>query len=409
MVAAFSENGPCYVDPSGELQFNPYSWTNVSNVIYIDQPTQTGFSYSVPVPGYINQTTGDVEVLPDNNCPDYAQDWSCGTYSLPDDSLTANSTPTAAPYVWRTLQGFMGVFPQYARNGVHLGTESYGGHYGPVFSTYFESQNAANIAGAQCINLTSLTVINGWFDPRIQYPSYYSYLVNNTYDFHPFSQDQLSTMHESFYGQGNCVDQLNACNNGGNDTTCMDADNFCYDIEATYDDITGRDEYDIRELSPDPYPYTTFVAYLNTPKVQQALGAYQNFSYAITNLGGGTVSEAFGATGDDAKELGIIADIQALLKKGIYVLAMHGDADYNCNWIGGEQVAAEVSAPGFAAAGYQNISTPDNVVHGVVRQSGLYTFGRIYYSGHQIPFYQPLTALTLYVLPLIPSRISNIS
>ena len=289
----------------------------------------------------------------------------------------------------------MGVFPQYARNGIYLGTESYGGHFGPVFSEYFETQNANLPANASDICLHGLIINNGWYDPRIQYPAYYTYLVNNTYDFHPFTSAQLTEIHDAFYGSGNCVDQLNACNNGGSDDVCSAADDYCYNVEAMYDDITGRDEYDIRELEPDPYPYTNFVAYLNTPRVQQAIGAYQNFSYAVTNLGGGTVSNAFGTTGDDAKELGIIADIQDLIKKGIYVVAYHGDADYNCNWLGGEQVANEIKPPGWAASGYQNITTSDKIVHGVVRQSGLYSFARIYQSGHQVPFYQPLTALTL--------------
>jgi carboxypeptidase C (cathepsin A) len=36
--------------------------------------------------------------------------------------------------MWKTLQGFMGAFPQYSRNGFSFTTESYGGHYGPVFN-----------------------------------------------------------------------------------------------------------------------------------------------------------------------------------------------------------------------------------------------------------------------------------
>jgi carboxypeptidase C (cathepsin A) len=36
--------------------------------------------------------------------------------------------------MWKTLQGFMGAFPQYSANGVHFATESYGGHYGPLFN-----------------------------------------------------------------------------------------------------------------------------------------------------------------------------------------------------------------------------------------------------------------------------------
>ena len=48
------------------------------------------------------------------------------------------------------------------------------------------------------------------------------------------------------------------------------------------------------------------------------------------------------------------------------------------------------------APGYVNISTPDSIVHGQAKQSGLFTFARIYDSGHEIPYYQPLTALALF-------------
>jgi len=200
-----------------------------------------------------------------------------------------------------------------------------------------------------------------------------------------------------YHGAGNCVDKLNDCNARGIDNICTDADNFCFAAESIYDTITGRDEYDLRELSSDPFPNTNFVPYLNLPNVQQALGAYLNFSYASTALGAGTVSNAFGTTGDDARELGIVNTLKNLVNnRGVYVLAYHGDADYNCNWLGGLQVAQAIEAPGFSAAGFQNISTSDYEVHGVVKQSGGYTFARIYQSGHFVPFYKPRVILELF-------------
>ena len=46
--------------------------------------------------------------------------------------------------------------------------ESYGGHYGPVFSKYIESQNAKAIPGAHNISLETVLIGNGWYNPSIQ-------------------------------------------------------------------------------------------------------------------------------------------------------------------------------------------------------------------------------------------------
>ena len=56
----------------------------------------------------------------------------------------------------------MGAFPQYSRHGFHFSSESYGGHYGPIFNEYIEEQNAKNISGAHKISLE--TVLIGYVD-----------------------------------------------------------------------------------------------------------------------------------------------------------------------------------------------------------------------------------------------------
>ncbi|KAJ8065730.1 hypothetical protein OCU04_006400 [Sclerotinia nivalis] len=394
MIGLFEENGPCYIDADGKVVNNPYSWNNVSNMLYIDQPAQVGFSYSIPVDGYIDPSSGLIVTLPNATCPDYAQDWSCGTYSYANESLTVNSTQAGAPGFWKTLQGFMGAFPEYSRNGFHFATESYGGHYGPIYNEYIETQNAKNISGALQISLESVLIGNGWYDPLIQYQAYYNFTVwpGNTYDYSPFNATVEAQLYNNLYGAGNCVDQVKDCAARGINEICAAADTFCADlVESIYDIYSGRDEYDMRELTPDPFPYGYYTAYLNTPEVQAAIGAFQNFSTSSNAVG-----NAFGATGDDDREAGTIEAVKALLDQGVYVAMMAGDADFNCNWLGGEAVSQEVNATNFSQAGYTNITTSDSIVHGQVKQSGLFSFSRIYESGHEVPFYQPLAALEIF-------------
>lgn len=394
MIGLFQELGPCGIDSNGDVYNNPHSWSNVSNMLFVDQPATVGLSYTVPIPAY-EDGSGNIVQLPNKTCPDYAQAYgTCGTYSKPDIALVPNSTTGAAPNMWKTLQGFMGAFPKYTRNGFNFATESYGGHYGPVFNEYFEKQNAKKIPGAIHIDLENVLIGNGWYDPLIQYQAYYNFSVypGNTYDFDPYNASVKAEWYNNLYGEGNCVDRTLECYATGRNDICSAADNFCSSkVESLYDIYSGRDEYDVRELTPDPFPYDFYVNYLNSPKVQAAIGAYQNFSESS-----GTVGTSFGSTGDDDRESGTIQDLKKLLEAGVQVVMYFGDADFNCNWLGGQVIAKEINAPGYEKAGFVNITTSDGIVHGQVRQSDLYSFVRIYESGHEVPFYQPLAALEMF-------------
>lgn len=206
-----------------------------------------------------------------------------------------------------------------------------GGHYGPIVNEYIETQNALiankSLPTAHHINLKTVMIGNGWYDPLIQYQAYYNYTVypGNTYDYSPFNASIEAQMYNSLYGPGNCYDMTIDCYTHGSDETCTAADNFCADeVESVLDNIANRDEYDVRELQPDPFPPTFYVDYLNTPAVQAAIGAYQNYSEYSQ-----TVGNAFGSTGDDDREDGTIEAVRKLISQNVTVVQYAGDADYN--------------------------------------------------------------------------------
>jgi len=228
----------------------------------------------------------------------------------------------------------------------------------------------------------------------IQYPAYYNFTVfpGNTYDYTFFNESWADKMFDATYGEGNCTDQLQQCKTTGDDKICGDADNFCFEyVELLYDLASGRDEYDMRELTPDPFPYEFYVSYLNKPEVLAAIGAYTNFSEF-----NGAVGTAFGNTGDDARDSGTVEDLRTLVAAGVTVALYAGDADYICNWLGVEAVAGEVGVAGWEGAGYVDVSTSDGVVHAQTKQAAKFSFTRVYESGHEVPFYQPLASLEMF-------------
>lgn len=236
---------------------------------------------------------------------------------------------------------------------------------------------------------------NGWYDPRIQYQAFYWFAVSpgNSYDYRPYNSSVENMVHNALYGSGNCYDQTVDCKIRGDNAVCEVADTFCYNnVESVLGRYAQRSEYDIRELVPDPFPYGYWRDYLNSAKIQQALGAFTNY----TSDGGSTVGSAFGNTGDDDRESGTVAASRFLADQGVYTVHFAGDADYICNWLGVEAVVDDIHAPGYSSAGFTNITTSDTVVHGQVKQSDNVAFVRIYESGHEVPFYQPLVALEMF-------------
>ncbi|KAF2166479.1 hypothetical protein M409DRAFT_66529 [Zasmidium cellare ATCC 36951] len=410
MESLFQENGPCSLpNDRADVVFNKYSWSNVSNMLYIDQPVQVGFSYNVAVPGYQAEgaDSGDGDnyngtvPLPGNSCPDYAPYGSCATFSSPNISETSNSTRAAAPLMWKTLQGFLGAFSRFQNSKFNFATESYGGHYGPIFMEYLVAQNdlirSGDLPGAHFINLRTLLIGNGWYDPIVHREAYYNFTVSpgNTYDLSPFNETTQKMLYDALYAPGACLDLVRDCRRTQRDDVCAFSDNFCIQtVDNSLSNYGNRDIDDIRELMPDPFPYERYVLYLNTESVQRALGVFVN--YTVTS---GTSYLAFASTGDDSREAGTVEAVENLIKRGVYVVQYAGDADYDCSWIGGEVIAEQVGAgsvPLYQSAGYANLSTTDDVVHGQVKQAANFAFIRIYESGHLVPFYQPLAALEMF-------------
>ncbi|KAL1857627.1 hypothetical protein Daus18300_010267 [Diaporthe australafricana] len=399
MNGLFSEMGPCTIDATGKVVNNPLSFTQNSNVVFIDQPATVGFSFTTLTKA--SQSPETFVITPTENCT--TADPGCGTFSSPDLTLTSNSTVDAAAVFYKTMQGFMGAFPQYSANGVHINGQSYGGHYVPIFADHVVQQNKQNNTGAIQIPIKSVTIEDGFFDTRVQFAAYFNYTVNpgNPYDLVPFNATAEQQLFNNVWGPNGCQEQQAACNAdpppANINEVCSAADDFCVtNVEQFFDVNALRSEDDIRQLLPSPFPPAFYVSYLNQADVQAAIGASSNFTPASVQVG-----TAFAGTGDDSRTGKLITDATSrLLSAGVTVALFTGDADYDSNMIGAQTVADNVAAqtPELAAtwakAGFVNMSQLlDGQVPGQTRQADHFSFTRVFFAGHFSAFNAPDAAL----------------
>ena len=119
MQGALRENGPCFIkDDSNSTYLNPWSWNKEANVLYVDQPLHTGFSYSalrnvtwIPSAGDL----GETHLLRPEEEREVVQNETVfvGTVSDRLAATTINSTGNAMRAMWDVLQVWLADFPGY--------------------------------------------------------------------------------------------------------------------------------------------------------------------------------------------------------------------------------------------------------------------------------------------------------
>lgn len=156
--------------------------------------------------------------------------------------------------------------------------------------------------------------------------------------------------------------------------------------------FSGRGTYDIRHPAKDPTPPSYYLNYLANDTVLNALGVDVNYTQS-----NGEIYYAFQQTGDFVWP-NFLADLEDILTRPVRVALIYGDADYICNWFGGEAVslaAKYAHSKQFAAAGYAPFLV-DGVEYGQTREYGNFSFSRVYEAGHEVPYYQPVASLQLF-------------
>lgn len=320
MVGLFTEVGPCRVvqgsNDSYTTQPRPWGWDRSSNILFIDQPTQTGFSYDERVNASIDFSNDDPTGLDarkqSSPLPTDVPVWRFknGTFASGLTTNTEDLTAIAARSTWHFLQGFLSAFPQY-NPGVHpdsdvvesaainLFAESYGGIYGPIFADFFEAQNEGRKDGkvpsdALEIRVGSVGIVDGVLDVITTTTSGLEFAYNNTYGIEGINITTYENAIAAVNGEMGCRDLITQCrvlaakNDPDNLGTDEDTNKLCAGALLTCQLAVlpvmaiGRSVYDVR-VEPQVGPAASYVEYLNDARVLQSIGASVNFtSHSIT-------------------------------------------------------------------------------------------------------------------------------
>ena len=345
-VALFYENGPYQFDENNKLQANPNSWSEVSNLLYVDQPIGTGFSK-----GGLHDAKSELEV---------AEDMAV------------------------MLRGFLEQNPEYEGRDFYITGESYAGHYVPAISHYlaFEATDVN-------LNLKGIAIGNGLTDPYAQYPAYATFSYENGL----ISEKWDDVLTGGFKA---CQGLIFESQHKGGKVLDVAALEFC---QILADTVIGNplspkfNVYDIRipcDTPPLCYDFSASDAFLNDETVQSTLGVTGRKWVECDSL----VHTAL--LGDWMTNL--MPQVAEILDQtDIEVLVYSGDKDWICNWRGGEAWTLATkwgSKHAFNKAEYENWNVNDSPA-GAMRQFGNLHFLRVFDAGHMVPMDQPENALAM--------------
>ncbi|KAJ2799260.1 hypothetical protein H4R20_004509 [Coemansia guatemalensis] len=353
MNGALNILGPCmYSSKANGTVINPYGWNENANVMFLDQPTNVGFSYGTSV---------------------------------------SNSTAAADDFV-ALIQLFYKTYPEYYSGGLHVFGESYAGHYIPAIGSAILDYNKNAGSSKKAIPLDSIGIGNGLVNPIVQF----KYLPKMSCDsIYPpiFPQQTCDQMDLDFPA---CVRKIKECEATQSLTKCQEANTYCSaTMQYQYLSEDLIDPYDVRRRCDtvevcDLATQATYT-FLNRTDIQQALNA-REAPFQSCSI---TVQAEFTAANDVIRSYE--GELVKIIDAGVRTLIYVGDADWLCNWYG---MTALVE--GFDWHGkeeFNNLKDSEwNVGSkqaGEARSVDNLSYVRIFEAGHMVPRDQPENSLDM--------------
>lgn len=205
VFGATSDGGPCYVlNDSNSTEENPWSLNKHSNVLYVDQPVTSGFSYQSMIEGTLDllwdQSTSSypspITPIGDYNGTVPAENSTFLYGRFPDQDLakTANNSVVAARTLWHFAQLWFDDFPERGTcdERISLVGNSYGGYWVTTSAAYFQRQNERikrHALKGRHLEIDTAIINNGCIDELYQAEWYPHIAYSNTYGIEVIPQD----------------------------------------------------------------------------------------------------------------------------------------------------------------------------------------------------------------------------
>ncbi|PGH05614.1 hypothetical protein AJ80_08306 [Polytolypa hystricis UAMH7299] len=355
MDGALMEVGPYRLKDENTLVYNEGSWDEFANLLFVDQPVGTGFSY-VNTNSYIHQL----------------------------DEMAAHFVIF--------LEKWFELFPQYEQDDIYIAGESYAGQHIPYIAKAILERNKKKADTQSGWNVKGLVIGNGWISPVDQYQAYvtYAYQEGLITDGTPAAKQAESRLSK-------CLKKMNE--KGGIKVTVPECEDVLQGIlKDTQVDRQCINMYDIR--LQDTYPscgmnwppdLTSITPYLRRRDVTSALNINPDKKTGWTECSGAVSGNFHANNSTPAVEF-----LPDLLEAGIPIVLFSGQKDFICNHIGTEEMIKNMKwsggtgfelSPGVWAP--RQDWTFEGEPAGIYQKARNLTYILFYNSSHMVPFDYP--------------------
>ena len=198
--------------------------TNV-NMLYVDQPVGTGYSYDALVKStqdllFIGKPKLATGITPfeayKGHVPAENTTFKYGMFPTQDYNKTANTTGIAAVTMWHFSQVWFSEFPNWKTTNKRVGFygNSYAGYWVPASAAYMQKQNekikSGEISGT-VIELDNIGISNGCIDMLYQAEWYPQMAYNNTYGFQAIPKKVYEKALKIWSKKDGCQDSIKQC------------------------------------------------------------------------------------------------------------------------------------------------------------------------------------------------------